>query len=62
MAQENVKVVLQGVEAVNRRDREAFVALVSANVEWQDAVFWSEPARIYTGKAELQEWFSLGAS
>jgi ketosteroid isomerase-like protein len=58
MSQENVEVVLQGIEALNRRDVDAFVALVSPDVEWEDSVFWSEHARIYTGEAELREWFN----
>jgi ketosteroid isomerase-like protein len=57
MSQKNVEVVLQGIEALNRRDVDAFVALVSPDVEWEDSVFWSEHARIYTGEAELREWF-----
>jgi ketosteroid isomerase-like protein len=58
MSQENVEVVLQGIEALNRRDVDAFVALVGPDVEWEDSVFWSEHARIYTGEAELREWFN----
>jgi ketosteroid isomerase-like protein len=57
MSQENVEVVLQGIEALNRRDVDAFVALVSPDVEWEDSAFWSEHARIYRGEAELREWF-----
>jgi ketosteroid isomerase-like protein len=58
MSEENVEAVLQGIEALNRRDVDAFVALVSPDVEWEDSVFWSEHARIYTGEAELREWFN----
>jgi ketosteroid isomerase-like protein len=58
MSEENVDAVLQGIEALNRRDVDAFVALVSPDVEWEDSVFWSEHARIYTGDAELREWFN----
>jgi ketosteroid isomerase-like protein len=58
MSQENVEIVLQGIEAFNRRDVDAFVALVSPDVEWEDSVFWSEHARIHTGEAELREWFN----
>jgi ketosteroid isomerase-like protein len=58
MSQENVKVVLQGIEALNRRDVDAFVETASPDIEWEDSVFWSEPARIYTGEAELREWFN----
>ena len=34
--QENVKVVLEAVEAFNRRDADAFVATTSADIEWED--------------------------
>jgi hypothetical protein len=33
MSQENVEVVLQAIEALNRRDVDAFLALVSPDVE-----------------------------
>jgi hypothetical protein len=33
MSQENVEVVLQAIEALNRRDVDAFFALVSPDVE-----------------------------
>jgi ketosteroid isomerase-like protein len=58
MSQENVDVILQEVEAVNRRDADAFVATVSPDVEWEDSIFWSEVARSFRGKAELREWFN----
>lgn len=35
---------------------DAFVALASEDVEWEDSMFWSEPTRIYRGRAELREW------
>jgi ketosteroid isomerase-like protein len=58
MSQENVEVVLQAIETLNRRDVDAFLSTASPDVEWEDAVFWSEPARTYTGTAELREWFN----
>ena len=58
MSKENSEIVLQLIEAVNRRDVDAFVALVSPDVEWEDSSFWSEPARIYRGRGELREWFN----
>jgi ketosteroid isomerase-like protein len=58
MSQENVELVLQGIEAFNRRDVDALVALASPDVEWEDSEFWSEHARIYRGKAEFREWFN----
>ena len=57
MSQENVKLVLEVVDAFNREDRDAFVALASADVEWEDAIFWSQTARTYRGRAELRAWF-----
>jgi ketosteroid isomerase-like protein len=42
MPQENVELVRQVVEATNRRDAEAFVATLSPDVEWEDAVYWTE--------------------
>jgi ketosteroid isomerase-like protein len=58
MSQENVEIVLRQVEALNRRDIDAFVALVSPEVAWEDSMFGSEPARIYRGRAEVREWLN----
>jgi ketosteroid isomerase-like protein len=58
MSQENVELALQGVEAFNRRDVDAFVATLSPDVEWEDSVFWTEPVRTYRGRAEFREWFN----
>ena len=49
--------IRQGVEAINRRDADSFVALASPDVEWEDSIFWSEGVRTYRGRAELREWF-----
>ena len=57
MSEENVEVILEAVEAFNRRDADAFVALASPDVEWEDAIFWTETARTYRGRVELREWF-----
>jgi hypothetical protein len=53
MSEENVEIALQQVEAVNRQDADAFVATVSLDVEWEDAVFWSEVSRTYRGRAAV---------
>ena len=58
MSEENVELILQGIEAVNCQDAEAFVATANPDIEWEDAVFGSESARVYRGKAELREWFN----
>ena len=56
MSQEDVEIVMRGVEAV-RRDADALIALVSPEVKWEDAVFWSEPTHIYRGEAGVRDWF-----
>ena len=58
MSEENVEVVRKSIDAVNRGDVDAVVALVSPDVEWEDPVFWSEPARIYRGRGEVREWLN----
>jgi ketosteroid isomerase-like protein len=57
MSQENVETAQQQVDAVNRRDADAFVAVVSPDVEWEDSIFWSEGSRTYRGRTEVREWF-----
>ena len=62
MSQENIKLVLEAVDAFNRQDRDAFVALASADVEWEDAIFWSETVRTFgeiTAAADAGVFFSL---
>jgi ketosteroid isomerase-like protein len=57
MSQEIMELVAQQVDVFNRQDAEAFVATLSPDVEWEDAMFWSEPRRIYRGRRACQEWF-----
>jgi ketosteroid isomerase-like protein len=52
----NTDIVRQQIDAANRRDLDAFVALVSPDVEWEDSMFWSEPTQVYRGRAELRGW------
>jgi ketosteroid isomerase-like protein len=56
VSQENSEIALQQIEAFNRRDVDAVVARVSADVEWEDPMFRSQGARVYRGRAELREW------
>lgn len=58
MSDEQVEVVRRIVDATNRRDRDAFVAVLSADVEWEDTLFWTEHARTYRGVAEVREWLN----
>ena len=57
MSQENVEVALELIEASNRQDVDAWIALISPDVEWEDPAFWSEPTRTYRGRAEVREWY-----
>jgi ketosteroid isomerase-like protein len=58
MSQENVEIVRQVVEAINRRDADAFVATVSPDVEWEDAVFWTEGLRTFRGREGVRDWLN----
>jgi ketosteroid isomerase-like protein len=59
MSQEtNVEISLQQIEAVNRRDADVLLAVVSPDVEWEDPSFWLGPTRTYRGRAEVREWFN----
>ncbi len=58
MSQENVEVALELIEASNRQDVDAWIALISPDVEWEDPAFWSEPTRTYRGRAEVREWYN----
>ena len=58
MSEENVENLRRAVEAYNGGDAEAFVALARPDVEWEDAVFWSEGTKVYRGREELRDWFA----
>ena len=58
MSEENVEIIRRGIEAFNRGDADAFVAIAQPDVEWEDAVFWSERPKVYRGREELREWFA----
>ncbi|MCD6016641.1 MAG: SnoaL-like domain [Solirubrobacterales bacterium] len=56
MSQRSEELVRQVVEATNRKDPEAFVATLSPDVDWEDAVFWTEGPRIFRGRAAVRGW------
>jgi ketosteroid isomerase-like protein len=58
MSEENRQLVLQLIDALNKRDADAFVAVLSPDVEWEDPMFWSEGAQTYRGRAEVRTWLS----
>jgi ketosteroid isomerase-like protein len=57
MSAENVDLITRHADAATRQDVDAFLATVSPDVEWEDAMFWSEPMRVYRGREEVREWF-----
>jgi ketosteroid isomerase-like protein len=46
------------VDATNRADADAFVALLTPDVEWQDDLFGTEGTRTYRGRAQVREWLA----
>ena len=54
----NVEIILEGVEATNRRDADAFVANLHQDVEWEERGDTFPGLRgVYRGWAEVQAWF-----
>jgi ketosteroid isomerase-like protein len=57
MSQENVKVIREAVDALNRRDVDAFIALLRPNVEWKTTTDPFPGLRpIYHGRDGVREW------
>ena len=53
-----MEVVRQGVEAMNRRDRDAFLACLHPDVEWEESGDVLPGLRgVYRGRAEMSRWF-----
>jgi ketosteroid isomerase-like protein len=57
MSRENIDVILKRVEAVNRRDADAFVAGVSPDVEWKTNPELVDLEGIYRGRAGARKFF-----
>jgi ketosteroid isomerase-like protein len=57
MSEENIDVILKAVEAVNRRDADAFVARVSPDVEWETNPQMVGLGGTYHGRAGTREFF-----
>jgi ketosteroid isomerase-like protein len=49
MSQENVEIVLRGLDAMNRRDAEAAIAIVDPEFEWIPELFGTPTYRGYEG-------------
>src|SRR5262245_6260948 len=59
MSEDNVEIVLKVIDAVNRRDRDAFAACLHPDVEWREETGDPLPGlrKIYRGRAEVESWF-----
>jgi ketosteroid isomerase-like protein len=58
MSQENVEVVLAAVDAVNKRDPDAFIVCLHPDIEWQERGDPFPGLRgTYRGRVELRKWF-----
>ena len=66
MSQENVEVVRKATDAVNRRDLDAFVALLSPDVVWEVNPELPGLREVHRGRAEVRELieglFEIGES
>jgi ketosteroid isomerase-like protein len=56
MSEENIEAILRGVEALNRRDVDAFVAGVSPEVAWETNPEMVGLGGLYRGRAGVREF------
>jgi ketosteroid isomerase-like protein len=57
MSDPNIAVGRALVEAVNRRDLDAFLALVRPDVEWDDTEGWPGIRGVYQGHDGVRDWW-----
>ena len=57
MSQENIVVVRAAIEAVNKRDPDAFLECLDPEVVWDDTEGWAGLRGVYRGQAEVRDWF-----
>ena len=57
MSTQNVDTGRALVEAVNRRDLEAFLSLVRPDVEWDDSEGWPGIRGVYRGHDGVRDWW-----
>jgi ketosteroid isomerase-like protein len=56
MSRENVELGLAALDAFNRRDVDALVALLSPDVVWEENPELPGLREVYRGRAEVREW------
>jgi ketosteroid isomerase-like protein len=59
MSEENVALARKAIDALNRADFDAFLALLSPDVEWKALEGVSGIGEQYRGRAEVREWIEL---
>jgi ketosteroid isomerase-like protein len=57
MSEQNVDVGRGLIDAVNRRDLDAFLELVRPDVEWDDSEGWPGIRGIYRGPDGVRDWW-----
>jgi ketosteroid isomerase-like protein len=57
MTQGNLDVARDVIGAVNRRDLDAFLKLVSPEVEWDDREGWPGIQGVYMGRDGVRDWW-----
>ena len=57
MPQQSIEVAMAAVDAVNRRDTDAFLGCLSPDVEWEENGDVPGARVIYRGRAAVREWF-----
>jgi ketosteroid isomerase-like protein len=56
MSQENVELVREATDAVNRLDMDALVALLAPDVVWEENPELPGLREVYRGRAEVRAW------
>jgi ketosteroid isomerase-like protein len=57
MSDGNLQVGRELIDAVNRRDLDAFLALVRPDVEWDDSEGWPGIRGLYRGPDGVRDWW-----
>jgi ketosteroid isomerase-like protein len=57
MSEQNVRVARELIDAVNRRDLDAFLTRVRPDVEWDDREGWPGIQGVYRGRPGVRDWW-----
>ena len=59
MSEENVEVVRKAIDALNRRDLDAWLTFLSPDVVWEALEGVPGVGELYRGRAEVRQWIEL---